>query len=194
MKFIIQIISAIFILQSCNPKAPTIKIVNIDNLSENEGFIDIPFTIVQQNVENGYLKNKIQAISENDTLELLISLKEGIPPGFVNGVPQNMFVNEGIIFESTGERSNLLFKKLSKKYGVQADNLKIKDKQIFTCANLNQEPINYKSGTPKFKIFMEDEMENAELFVNFDFKNATISFSEKDPEYRVALINLMKQL
>jgi len=53
--------------------------------------------------------------------------------------------------------------------------------------------LNYKSGNPGFKIFLEDENDYAEVYVNFDFKKSTISLSEKDPEYRSALIKLLAQ-
>ncbi len=196
MKLVPSSIMAIFLLISCNSSNNTtnLKQINsIDMIVETDGFWDLPFTIVEQTNTNGYLSNKIQAITQNDTLELLISLKEGVPPGFVNGVPKNMFLEEGIIFESTGSKSNKLLNVLAQKYGLNQDDLSIKEKQIFTCANLNQEPIDYKKGTPKFKIFLEDETQSAELFVNFDFKNSIISLSEKDPEYRSSLINLMKK-
>jgi len=88
------------------------------NTLENEGFYDIPFTIVQQDDKNGYLENIVQAVNNSDTLELKISLKKGIKPGFVNGAPKNMFVQEGIIFESKGSKSDNLLNALSAKYGL----------------------------------------------------------------------------
>ncbi len=102
-----------------------------------------------------------------------------------------MFVQEGIIFESTGSASNAFFNVLAMKYGLTQQNLTIKNKQLFTCANLNKKPIDYKKGMAKFKIFLEDDTDDAELFVTFDFKNSTISLSEKDPVYRQSLIRLM---
>ena len=195
MKIIISllIISLIFLACNASNSSKSRAIVDIDNIEENEGFLDIPMTIVKQSNQNGYLQNTVRALSKSDTLELMISLKEEIPPGFVNGVPKNLFVQDGIIFESTGTKSNNFLNLLAMKYGLNQSNLQIKNKQIFTCANLTQNPINYKTGSPKFKIFLEDEADNAELFVNFYFKNATISLSEKDPDYRSSLINLMKK-
>lgn len=196
MKLIPYSVIVIFLFISCNSShntASSKQINSIDTIVETEGFLDLPFTIVEQTTTNGYVSNKIQAIAQNDTLELLISLKEGVPPGFVNGVPKNMFLEDGIIFESTGSKSNTLFNVLAQKYGLSQNDLSIKERQVFTCANLNQNPIDYKKGTAKFKIFLEDEAQYAELFVNFDFKKSIIALSEKDPDYRSSLINLMKK-
>ncbi len=176
-----------------SPANKSTVLSNLETISEDEGYLDIPFTIVDSKFINGYKQNKVQAIHQNDTLELLISLKKDIPAGFVNGVPKNMFVNEGVIFESTGERSDKLLTSLSEKYGLDNGSIAIKQTQRFACANLNQTPVDYNTGTPKFKIFLESENDYAELFLNFDFSKGLIFLNEKDPEYRNSLITLLKK-
>lgn len=195
MKLASTLFLIVFLFISCNsPSASSSKkIINLDKVADVDGFIDLPFTIVKQTSNNGFLTNTVQAVSKGDTVELLISLKEGVPSGFVDGVPKNMFLDEGIIFESTGFKSDKLLNVLASKYGMSENNMLIKDKQVFNCANLNQVPLDYKNGTCRFKIFLQDETQDAELFVNFDFKNSTISLNEKDIDYRTPLINLMKK-
>jgi len=168
-------------------------LIQIDQLLSNEGFINIPLNIVEQRNKDGYLVNKIQAMSKNDTIELIVSLKEGIPAGLMDGTPENKFLADGIIFESTGPKSGRLLTALAQKYEVNSGKLTMKSKQIFTCANLNETAVDYQSGTSIFKIFLQGETEVAELYINFDFKNSTISLNEKDPQYRDALINIMKK-
>ena len=197
-----------FVCFSCNsndsksinkPKptnAPTISIngkslIQVDHLLSNEGYINIPLNIVEQTRKDGYLVNRIQAMFKDDLLELIVSLKEGVPAGMVDDAPENIFLMDGIIFESTGPSSDELLTILAQKYQINAGRLTMKSKQVFTCANLNKIPVDYESGTPKFKIFLEGGTEVAELYVNFDFKNATISLNEKDPQYRNAVIKLL---
>lgn len=121
------LVSFLLILGCNSPNTSKSKSLNnIESIQDNEGFFDIPFTIVNQSNQNGYLVNTVQALNNTDTLELIISLKEGILPGFVNGAPKNMFVQDGIKFESTGARSDKLFNVLAAKYGQPNASLEIK--------------------------------------------------------------------
>ncbi len=105
-----------------------------------------------------------------------------------------MFLNEGTEFLSKGTESDNLLRFLSNKYGFQNNNISLKDSQVFTCANLNQDKPNYKNGESRFKIFLEGEEEDySELFVNFNFSKAVISLNEKVEEYREPLIKLMEK-
>lgn len=166
-------------------------LIQVDHVLSNEGFINVPLNIVEQTSKDGYLVNRLQAMFKDDLLELMVSLKEDVPAGFEGGVPKNNFVVDGIIFESTGSSSDRLLTTLAQKYQINSGNLTMKSKQVFTCVNLNETAVDYQSGNPKFKIFLEGEKEVAELYINFDFKKSTISFNEKDPNYRDRIINLM---
>lgn len=203
MKFLSMVcISVFLVLNSCNSK-PSVKNINkLDSISEVDGFIDLPFTIVDKTRSEDYIKYTIQAVAKSDTLELVVYLKEHVPAGYVNGVPKNIFLREGIIFESSGTKSDKLLRMLAGKFGIKSNtSMFMKKKQVFTCANLNQQNTNHKNGTSGFKIFIEDnncincleQQNSAELFVNFDFDKNTIHLSEKDPEYRNELIRLMQQ-
>jgi len=213
MRLIIVLIMLSFVCISCNskdsksannskPTSPAIQqtasktekpLVQIDQLLSNEGFINIPLNIVEQHNKDGYLINRVMAMSKNDTLELIVSLKEGLPIGLGDGAPENRFIGDGIIFESTGLKSDQLLTALAQKYEINSGRLTMKPRQAFICVNLNATAVDYQSGTPKFKIFLKDQREVAELYVNFDFKNSIIFLNEKDPQYRNALINIMKK-
>lgn len=203
MRLIIGLIIFSFLCFSCNSKnakpsnnvkstsqkpSPTLNgepLVQIEQLLSNEGYINIPLNIVEQTSKNGYLVNRIQAMSKDNLLELVVSLKEGIT--------NNSILVDGIIFESTGPKSDRLLTVLAQKYQINSDILTMNSKQVFTCANLNRTNIDYQSGTPKFKIFLEGDGEVAELYVNFDFKKGLIYLNEKDIQYRNALINILKE-
>ena len=208
MRLITGLVILTFFFYSCNPKEsrssknseltsqlqPTKTgkpLIQIDRLLTNEGYNNIPLNIVAQTSQDGYLVNKIQAMSKSDTLELIVSLKEGIPAGDEGS--GNGLLTDGIIFESTGTKSDRLLTALAQKYQLNSGKLTMKSKQAFTCANLNDAPVDYQSGTPKFKIFIGNKQEVAELYVNFDFKKSIVFLNEKDPQYRDALLNLLKE-
>ena len=169
------------------------NIVNLDNLRTNEGWVDMPLTVMNEKKTNDYYVYLAKGIYKDDTLGITIKLKNNIPAGIVNGELKNVFLKNGIEFISNGTESDKLLQFMASKYGLSDTNIKLKDKQIFTCANLNQSKPNYKSGVSRFKIFLEQDTVYAELFVNFDFAKKTISFNEKDTEYRKPLIELLKE-
>ncbi|WBU90460.1 hypothetical protein [Cellulophaga omnivescoria] len=169
------------------------KVSNLSNLYAVDGFIDFPFTITNTKEDKGYYQYTIKATVDNDTIGMLVSLKKDIKAGFVNGEPKNMFVDNGIKFTSIGEQSNRLLSFMRKKYNLPAKDNTLKQEQIFTCANLNQNAVDYKNGSSRFKIFLEDDEENAELFVNFNFAQKTINLNEKDNLYRPQLVRLLSK-
>ncbi|WP_299675758.1 hypothetical protein [uncultured Tenacibaculum sp.] len=169
------------------------KIIDITNLQSTEGFIDIPLSITDRQEANTYFEYTVSAILNKEKIGITIRLKKDIPPGFVNGEPKNMFLKEGIQFVSKGKESDALLQFLSDKYELNNTNLVLKDTQTFTCANLNQEPPNYHDNKSRFKIFLENEEDHAELFVNFDFAKNRVYFNEKDFDYREPLIKLLKK-
>jgi len=96
-------------------------------------------------------------------------------------------------FESMGQSSDRLLNFMAIAYKSNLKNMVMKEKQVFTCANLNTEDLDYEKGKGKFKIFLESEdgSEAAELFVNFNFKSNEIWLSEKDMDYREPLLKLL---
>lgn len=180
-----------FGLLACKNDTP--QMIDLTNLKSVDGFVDVPLSIIDCKESDGYIEYNTSATVNNDTIGVIVKLKKGIPPGFVNGEPKNIFLKEGIIFISKGKESDNLLRFLSEKYDLKNNNLSLKDSQIFTCANLNQEKPNYKSGESSFKIFLEGEEDYAELFVNFNFTKEIIYLNEKDEEYREPLIKLLKK-
>jgi hypothetical protein len=183
----------ICLLTSCGTDGTSVRLTDLDKVNDKEGFIDLPLSVVDEKKMDGYVQYRVRALAKTDTLELLVSLKEDVPPGFVDGQPKNMFLSDGIIFESTGARSNQLLNLMNEKYGFPKADLSLKSKQVFTAANLNQDKVNHNRGNARFKIFLEEEEDYAELFVNFDFTRKKIYLNEKDPGYREGLITLMSK-
>ena len=188
-KILISILTLVLI--SCETDSP--MIIDLTNLELNDGFLDVPLSVVEQTEFDTHIEYHARATNESDTLGLLVKLKKDIPAGFVDGEPKNMFVKNGIEFISTGAESNRLLGFLAGKYGLNDSDLALMDSQVFICANLNDNKPNYRTGGSRFKIFLEGDEDYAELFVNFDFSQRIIHLNEKDPEYREPLIKLLKK-
>lgn len=190
-----KLLLSILTLGIISCKDDTSKVIDLSRLKPNEGFIDIPLSIVNVKDIDNYYEYDARATLNNDTIGIIVKLKKEIPQGFIDGKPVNLFVDEGIELISKGNESDNLLRFISKKYNLEERPLILKESQIFTCANLNQEIVDYNNGESRFKIFLESEdgEEYAELFINFNFSKGIISFNEKDQEYRESIINLMSK-
>ena len=186
-------VMGIVVISCSNSYKNKIHIVNLTNLKTNEGWVDIPLTVIGEKKTDDYYEYLAKGVYKNDTLGMTIKLKNHIPAGIVNGALKNVFLKNGIEFISNGVESDRLLQFIASKYELPDANIKLKDKQLFTCANLNQSKPNYKNGISRFKMFLEQDTVYAELFVNFNFTKKTISINEKDTEYRKSLIELLKK-
>ncbi len=182
---------ALFTLIVVGCKNEDSKIIDLTNFKPTEGFVDIPLSIIETKEVDGYFEYNVGATVDKDTIGIRIKLKKNIAAGFVNGSPANVFLNDGIEFISKGNESDGLLQYMADKYEVQNNAISLKNSQIFTCANLNQEKTDYSNGESGFKIFLEEGKDYAELFVNFNFREGIISLNEKDNDYREPLIKLL---
>ncbi len=198
MKFKFVIFATLIIGLGCfsreqpKTKSNVKSVVELKDKMTLSGFANFPLTIVNKKEKGDYFEYLTKVTAFGDTVALKVSLKKDISAGFVDGKSVNIFLQEGIILESMGKRSDRLLSFLSTVFKLNQNNLKLKERQIFTCANLNQEDVDYDKGNSRFKIFLEDEGgDYAELFVNFNFAKNEINLDEKDTSYRAALIKLL---
>lgn len=164
-------------------------------IDKSTGFIDLSLSITDTKENDSTFVYIAKGLYKNDTVGIKISLKKNLKAGIVNGEMKNVFVKNGISINSIGKQSDKLLTTMTELYKVDSINKEMKAESILlTCANLNQENINYDSGEYKFKVFMETEEDNSELFINFDFTNHLILLNEKDNEYRKGILKyLMKK-
>jgi len=187
------IIIVILFLSCSSSNNNKVNIIKLDALKTNKGWVDIPLSIIKEKKTKDYYEYLVRGTYKNDTLGMTVKLQTNLPAGIVNGELKNVFLDNGIAFVSNGAESNKLLRFIASKYGIPKTNLILKKEQLFNCANLNQSKPDYNKGISRFKIFLENKTESAELFVNFNFKEKIISFNEKDTGYRKPLINLLKE-
>ncbi len=196
MKNIFYGLTFLIVFYSCSQQLKQNKLVDITSrIDKASGFVDLALTIVDKNQTDSTYLYIAQGLYKLDTVGIEISLKKNLKAGIVNGEMKNVFVNNGITIKSIGIISDRLLKSMTELYGVDSIGHQMRnDLIVLTCANLNQQDLNYSSGEYKFKVFMESEDDYAELFVDFDFSNNLILLSEKDVEYRKGVLKyLMKK-
>jgi hypothetical protein len=187
--FTFLILISIFSCSQNNLVDITSKIV------KTSGFVDIALTITDKKETDSMFVYTAQGLYKSDTVGIEIALKKGLKAGIVNGELNNVFVRNGITMHSIGSKSDKLLAAIAELYGG-IDSIKTMrpDLMILSCANFNQQDVNYTSGEYKFKVFMETATGNPELLINFDFTNKLILLNEKDVEYRIDILQyLMKK-
>lgn len=176
-------------LFNCNKNKKLFPI--IDEI-DHENFIDLNLRIVKkEKSEDGY-SFTAKGYFEDQTVGFKIFIKNNLQAGVIeDGLDQEAFYSEAIIFKSIGEESNQFINALSKLYGL--NNSSHFRKEIKTTAfplnsivaNLNQ--ANYY----KYKVFFEQDELYAELYINIDLKSEILEFHEKDITYREDILKAL---
>lgn len=130
-------------------------------------------------------------INTGFTIKLSSKWKES---PFGQGV--NLTVYSGtVIFESSGNESDLFVKKLDEVYNVKLNALKMKDQIFFEAVSLEGNPNNILKQPAKLKLFYIPKKDDdyAEVFLNIDAESSVVELKEKDTEYRVPLVKALKK-
>jgi hypothetical protein len=180
---------------ACKPPAEKANLIDITSkLGQADQFKDLVLNITQTSETDSFFVYTASGLYQHDTVGLSVSLRKDLPAGIVNGEMKNVFVHNGIVLMSAGKPSDRLLSAMATLYDVDSVGSKMHSSpMILTAANLNQEPINYNTGTHKFKVFMETDSAYAELFVDFDFANQLIYLNEKDQEYRAGVLQFLSR-
>jgi len=181
---------------SCSQQVKQSELIDVTSkMDKSSGFVDLALTIVDNKQTDSTYEYIAQGLYNSDTVGIEISLKKNLKAGIINGEMKNVFIRNGIAIKSIGVKSDKLLTSMTELYGIDSiENQMRNDLMVLTCANLNQQDLNYNMGEYKFKVFMETEDDNPELFVDFDFTNNLILLNEKDVEYRKGVLKyLMKK-
>lgn len=183
-------------LYSCSGQRSQKGLLDITSrIDEASGFINLTLNITDKKETDSTFIYTAKGLFKSDTVGIQVSLKKNIKAGIVNGEMKNIFVRNGISLKSIGVKSDRLLSSMIELYGIDSINSKMRnDLMVLTCANLNQQDLNYNSGEFKFKVFMETDQDVPELFVDFDFSNGLVYLNEKDVGYRQGVLSyLMKK-
>ena len=161
-----------------------------------EGFADLTFAI--QNAEFSPAGDcTLTALGQHKGTKvgLIIVVRAGMKPGFVNGqVQRDAFAADGIVFRRLAEESDSLVACVADLYGVPAKPARMREEVRFTAWPLGGDPKQIRTEEVKFKAFFGDganEKEYAELFVNIDVAKRKAEIREKDPDYRANVVKAL---
>ena len=133
-------------------------------------------------------------ISNEKTLYTLLSRYGDKPVGFYlvlrEPAGNNTFVDHGVILRPMGDTSNNFLAVLAQLYGVKRSNIAFADSAVATYANLSNMADTKTPGNlaaAQTKLFFGDG--SAELYMNINRNEGTISFPEKDSSNRHSLID-----
>ena len=158
-----------------------------------EDFYDLVFFIQ----EHKTLSDGVQTI-------LARGLHEGTPVGFelslgsawqAESMAPDLVTNTGTAsYRSVGTESDSLLRVLDQICETGQAPKRMKNEARFSSMSLEGDPRDLEKGPVKLKLFFESPAEDqyAELFTNIDLKARKLYISEKDPEYRKAIIKALR--
>jgi hypothetical protein len=164
-------------------------------LSETEeGFADMVFVAVEQGpLPSGEYKIEAASIAENEEVALRVILGPKWEYRILGG---KLPVYQGVVaIQRVDGRSDKLIQFMDKAYSTAINPLAMKESVSFTAIALEGNPNTPRKGEVRIKLFYESEKEGeyAEAYLNLDLGHDKVCFNEKDPEYRTALVNNLKQ-
>jgi hypothetical protein len=154
----------------------------------------------------GDVKLSISSILPTDTGKVISVLAtfNGKDVGFNIIIPtenkkSDSGFGSGLILASTGTTSDNFLTALneiykSKKTDVKFNkNISLNFVDLDAMASKLTGASNSDSEQKKYKLFFENDKENAELYLNIDEKGGWVELNEKDSEYRIAIMNFLSQ-
>ncbi len=163
----------------------------LDQLSE-EGFVDCVFKILDLKREQEYFVFRIEAIHDGESVGCTVRMIRGIQASLSDKaelISDRVYAN-GIVIGRSGDESDRLLMTLAKLYGLRNMPLRMCNSEGFTAIALHQNAVDVEREPVKLKLFGRDgdAEEYNESYFNVDFVNGFVFWNEKDPGYRVPLI------
>ena len=195
----VAVVSLIIIANSCfmglcSPASKQSRLPEITSESE-EGFQDIVLAIEDlKKSPDGAQRILGSGMYKGRKVSLEINLGAAWHPGAPDAdVPVTTFQG-AVSFHSVGAESDLLLQALDELYGTRQAPKAMNEVTEFSAICLQGDPRDLTKEIVKIKLFFESNSEDqyAELFTNIDLKARKVYISEKDEEYRAAIVRALK--
>ena len=167
----------------------------LDQFSE-EGFVDCTFRILQLTSTANSHDMRLMASYQGTLVGFRVLVRRGIRGGFdadMNLIPAHVY-RSAVEFMRTGAESDAMVAALRKLYGMPESAARMADTASFTGIALHHDDVDMETQPIKIKLFgrdSDDEIERGlyfESFFNLDLPSGFVFWNEKDPDYRVPLI------
>lgn len=169
----------------------------LDQFSD-EGFVDCVFKVLNLKSDRDFYYFNLLASHEGRTVGFAVKLLKDIGPGFDDDMEliQAHVYRPGVSFRSLGGVSDDLITALARLYEISDQPLRMVPEETFTAIALQQQDTDLAAYGVKLKLFGRDgepfdEDAYYESFFNVDLPSGYVSWNEKDPDYRNALIRAL---
>jgi len=159
-------------------------------ISKEEGFVDITMSIEKtQKAADGSIFIKVTNLLNGKKVGFSIKLQPAWKANPIDGTDQHFYWGSGA-FINEGTQTAEFVNQLSSLYELKAPKILGKKEISVEVVGLANDPLKLSDQVVKTKFFFNSDNENlySEVFINFDLKNKTLEFFEKDPEYRAGLL------
>ncbi len=154
---------------------------------KEEDFVDVVFPVDSYQVlEDDRIKITISGTFGDTTITFELITPKHFPAGIQNGeLNREAFVDNGVILRLNPANARKLVTLFSRAYGVSINlGEPLVTRISYTIFPLEQEEKAVVTSPVKLKAFYEEEPNYYELYINFDLPGKTVTFMEKDTEYR----------
>jgi hypothetical protein len=166
------------------------------DVSEDSDFVDLSFTITKYWQDEH--KNQICKVSglwRNEIVGFEVAFRPDMKLGIIDGeVDKTRFYSKGITLYSIGKESDNFIKALISLFKQNCIPEKMNENITSTAFILKGNLENIKSEYIKIKVFFDDFDEKSfysEWYINIDLPNNILELREKDPDYRLNIINIL---
>lgn len=166
------------------------RVVNLTNNPENPNLLNL--TLEDKMEADSSVSYRAKAVFENDTIGFIVEVNKHIPAGInKEGAPiESGFVTGVIRFKKSGPESDRFVKVLGELWQVPGLEKMSAEPVVPLAFSSNKRDVDVdKSATYSFKLFFDpDSPTPGEVFFTFDTYKRSITFQEKDPQYRTTII------
>jgi hypothetical protein len=158
-----------------------------------EGFVDLSFAIESREQPAGAAQRLVAVgLDRDQEVAFSITLEPGWKEGKLEGVALMTFTGT-VILGSVGPRSDKLLQAIDRLYATGLGPKTMAQQVRFTGISLAGRPDSLDSGPVKIKLFFESGVEDryAELYLNLDVARGAVELSEKDADYRTAVVQAL---
>jgi len=188
------ILAIAFLATGCRHQSATTRLPEITSESE-EGYHDLVLGIEDhQKLSDGSQRILASGMYQGKKVSLEILLGPAWRSGAINAdVPITTFLGS-VSYRSIGVESDLLLQAMDEVYGTKKAPKAMNKVTEFSAISLEGDPKNLTKGLVKIKLFFESNSEDqyAELFTNIDLTARKLYISEKDEEYRSAIVRALQ--
>ena len=182
------------LMSGCRQESTQSRLPEITSESE-EGFHDLVLAIEDhKKLSDGSQRILASGLYKGKKVSLEIYIGAAWSSSSLDDdVPLTIF-RGAVSYRSVGAESDFLLRVMDELFGTKQTPKAMNKATEFTAISLGGDPTDLAKEPVKIKLFFESNSEDqyAELFTNIDLKARKVYISEKDEEYRTAIVRALQ--